>query len=288
MKHNELFFKDFNEMMSDRRAHYANDPRFQLMELPIPAMPGVQTGNIGVALCLIKGVKEPFFDALNNEVVTLVGKTTLTKRQPSPEGGWRTDANGNPLKIQVPVPNDCVAVISEKNIKLRRTLEDGKQYVASGGYKYVDYFDNNSGKRKFIYIIPRDCVYRLNTCALILTFNIHRSFYRRYKLALQNGSYIYMYVVPYKRRTDNQSYRILGVKAGCDFQKEVYDIISLWMNYNAIFNLNYTKLTEPVRGINDLGIEISHGPISEGDFISYTVSLAQEKENESNAVFNTD
>lgn len=288
MNINEVFYKEFTEMMNTRRASMGNNPKFQLVELPIPEMKGVLTGNIGASLCLIKGIHEPFFESLNNEEVLLVGKTSLTKRQPSPEGGFRKDENGRIITLQIPVPHDCVAILSTKNIKMRRFLPNGEEYISSKGFKYVDYYDTSSGVRKFIYIVPRDYVYRLSTCALILTFNTHRAYYRRYKIALQNGNYVYMYVIPYKRSVENASYRILGVKAGYNFNSEVMSIIQLWMQLGVTFNLNITALSDTVKDVNNVGITEGIGPISEGDYVRMNCSLSQEKVENSEAIFNVE
>lgn len=271
MKTNDMVFaKEFREMMYGRRSMTSG---FKVTDLPLPALDTLHRGVPKRKLALIKGIPEPFFDRLNGSEVELVGRTTLKKRQVLSDGTFRKDENGNYVTEPVTVSQDCVAVLSPISIGLRRYV-DGREHKVSKGYKYVDYVDLPSGRR-YIYIVPRAYVYRLNLCALILTPNRRRVFFKGCKLALQNGHYIYLYVIPYTYR-ENMDAVVVGVKSIPDFDKEVMTILTYWTQVGVIFPLRLTALEGNVRGLVNLGIEDLEGTVVVDDFQRYGVSMAEE------------
>jgi hypothetical protein len=252
------------------------------MELPIPEIPGMISGNIKTAIAIVKGVKEPYFSSLNGQEVLIAGKTSLTKRRVDSSGQFIKDNAGNIVKTQVPVPRDCVAIVSRENIKLRNRKEDGTIHDVSKGFKYVDFFQTKTAIRHYVYIVPKKYVFRVNACSLILTFNTHRVFYKGYRLALQNGNYAYLYVIPLKRRSEYASYRTLGIKVTPNFDREVNIIVGFWQQIGIIFNLMVTSLSEPVKGTTNLGYTELTGTLSIDEHITYTVSLLEENDNDLN------
>ena len=146
----------------------------------------------------------------------------------------------------------------------------------SQGYRYVDYVETKAGRR-YIYIVPKDFVYRLNMCALVITPNKRRTFFNGYKLALQNGNYVYMYVIPFTYR-DNLDVSVLGVKSGFDFGVEVKAIIAFWMQIGVMFNLDITALENQINGQTNLGIIELEGTVVSEDYKRFGVSMAEETE----------
>lgn len=272
----DLFFREFKDMMNGRKSLSRT---LNLVDLPLPSIKSMTAGVPKLHMALVKGVKEPFFDRLNTKEVQLIGRTQLKKRQVMSDGNFQRDKDGKYMYIQVPVPHGSVAILSTLSIGLRRYVGEGdkkRQHVVSDGFRYVDYVENN-GTRKYIYIIPKEYVYRLNMCALIMTPNKRRSFYRGSKLALQNGNYVYLYVVPYQYR-DILDQRVLGVKSSFNFDEEVSDILAYWMQIGVIFNLRATALDSQVNGITNLGILPLEGTCVSEDFVRHGVSLAAERE----------
>lgn len=271
-----LFHKEFKDMMNGRRSMVQN---FNLVDLPLPEQTTMINGSPKLHMAVVKGITEPFFDRLNKQEVQLVGRTTLKKRQVLSDGTFRKNAQGNFEYTQIPVPHGHVAILSPLSIGLKRKIMiDGveKQHKVSEGYRYVDYIQSKTG-RKYIYIVPKDFVYRLSMCALVLTPNKRRNYFQGCKLALQNGNYVYLYVVPYRYR-ESLDLRVLGVKSNFDFNAEVHQIINYWMGLGVIFNLALTTLETQVNGITNLGIMDLEGTIVSEDFQRVGVSLANETE----------
>lgn len=270
-----VFYRDFRDMMNTRRGITT----FNYVDIPLPELKTMLNGTPKGYMATVKGIKEPFFERLNGEEVQLVGRTTLKKRQVLSDGSFRKDSKENFVYTQIPVKHDCVAILSRRSVGLKRFVEVNgmkKEHKVSEGFRYVDYIETENG-RKYIYIVPKTFVYRLSLCALVLTPNKHRVYYKGCKLALQNGNYIYLHVIPFKFR-ENLSYRVLGVKAGFDFDTEVNQILRFWTEIGVIFDPKLTALEGTVSGVTNLGIMDLEGTCSLEDYVPYTVSLADEKE----------
>lgn len=278
----KLFCTEFRQMMNERNMHLKSDPRFHLVELPMPDLGKMFSVNIGRSLGKIVGVKEPYFSKLNGSMVTILKRGTYRKRQVDSFGKFIKDSKGNLVYTQVPVPRESVAVLSSVSIGLKNSVvEHGvkKKYQPSKGFKYVDYIVRD-GKKSFIYIIPREMVYRLNTCALALSQNSMRNYYKGYKLALQNGSYVYMYVIPTYKYRSQSNYRVLGVKAGIDFSQEVITILNLWQSLGVIFDLEKTS----VGGGLNLGIITLEGTLYAEDYKPLGNSMKVEKDEDEDLI----
>lgn len=275
MKTNDtIFAREFRAMMNGRRSLSQG---YKLADLPIPPIDTMTKGAPKGRLALIKGVKEMFFERLNGKEVQLVGRTSLQKRQVLSDGTFRRDSNGAYVYDQVPVPHGSVAVLSNLSIGLRRVV-DGREHKPTVGFKYVDFVETPNGRR-YIYIIPKNYVYRLELCALVLTPNRRRIYYKGCKLALQNGHYVYLYVIPYTYR-DNADVRILGVKSTFDFDREVSTILKYWAEVGVIFHPSLTALEGQVNGETNLGIVDLEGTVVADDYRRYDLSMAEEKEEE--------
>lgn len=248
----EVFTKEFKEMMSARRA---KNIEFNMNQLFIPKFTTMQSGAPKGTIALVQGVKEPYFEELNDSEVVILPRGSVEKRKVMGNGEFEKDKNGEYVTFSVAVPKDSVAVISSRNIRLKRIIKEGdtsRKHTPSQGYRYIDYKDTPMGRR-FIYLIPKVHVYKLNLAALVITPNKRRVFYKGSQLALQNGTFIYMYVVPYSYRK-SQDARVIGVKSSVDFDQEVNTILRSWIDLNILFDLGITQLADQVQGVTNLGL----------------------------------
>lgn len=271
----QVFAKEFKDMMNGRRSMSGS---FNLVDIPIPNMSSLLT-NLGKGeVCLVKGLSEDFFDKLNNSEVQILTSQILMKRQVLSDGTFRVDSNGNYVFTQVPLKQGFVAIHSKKSIGLKRKVVINgieKEHKLAEGFRYIDYFELK-GERRYIYTIPKENVYPLNLCALIITPNKHRHFYKGCKLALQNGNYLYIYVIPFKNGRETRGYRVIGTKASPYFDIEVNKLLSHWMQLGIIFDLNMTALENQVGGENNLGIMDLVGTLGIDDYIRTNYSLDYE------------
>lgn len=278
----KVFYREFKEMMNARKAHITG---FSLNSIPLPSFHQESTlktkfyvGTKTRKLALVKGVSEPFFERLNNTEVELLGRTKLYKRQVLSDGSFRKDKDGNYVVDEVTVPNTSVGVLSPISIGLKRFIEDErgkkKEHKPSEGYRYVDYVETKEG-RKYIYIVPKQFVYRLSLVALIITHNRHKNYYHGVRVALQNGHYVYVYTVPYTYR-ENSGSLVIGVKASTDFNNEVKRLFDFWQRNGIMFPIESTRLTDQLNGITNLGFQEVEGTLTPGDYKRYHQSLAEE------------
>lgn len=267
-----LFSTEFKKMMDDRRA--IAKP-FSIAKLPIPPHPSLTAVKPRGKKALIKGITEMFFDRLNNTEVEFLVKTSLKKRKVLSDGSFKRNEKGDIETIDIAVPRGSVAVISDISIGLTRTV-DGKVHKVSEGFRYVDFISNAKG-RKYIYIVPRQYVYRLNMGALILTMNKRRNYYKGVKLALQNGSYIYAYAIPYQYR-EMMDVRILSLKSSCMFDEELNVLMQGWSRVGIIYHTELTKLENNAHGVTNLGVQWLDGTLPYEEYKRYGVSLDKEKE----------
>lgn len=271
-----LFFSEFGKMMKDRKY---NGKNITLDKFRVQPMKGFNLGSPKGTIALVKGVTEPFFDRLNNSEVVLMPKCTLYKRKVNSDGTFRLDKNGKEVKTVVTLNRGSVAILSNMSIGLKRKIVKGGKEInhePSEGYRYVDYIETKNG-RKYIYIVPKDYVYRLNMCALVISTNSLRNYYKGAKIALKDGNYINIYVIPYKYRDYNGS-RILGVKSTNNFDKEFNTLLNLWYSDGLIFDIRLTYLEESIRGIKNVGLIVLN-PTNTNVYRRYNVPLSKEKEN---------
>lgn len=274
----ECFVRDFKEMMAARRSvcQGANIPG-----LPVPKFDKAVAGELKGHMFLIRGIKEEYFDKLNGEEVQQVAKGNLTKRIAGSDGKFLLDKKGQPRTQDVTVPSGSIVILSSRSIGLKNWVMvkgEKKKHKPTEGFAYVDFVETKSG-RKYMYIIPKNYVYRLNMCALVLTPNTRRVFYKGSRLALQNGSYIFMYVVPYTYR-NSQEARVIGIKSSPNFDEEVRMLLEGWVHRGVLFNPSLTQLDEQVGGLVNVGLQDIGGTVAVEDWSKYGVSLAEEKENQ--------
>lgn len=275
------FAKEFKAMMYDRKSITGF---YNIFDISIPTIPSLLT-NLGKGeVCLVKDLNEPFFEKLNNTEVQLVTTPVLMERQVLSNGSFWVDKNGDYKYKKVNLENGFIAVHSSKPIGLtRKVIVNGKEkeHNVTKGFRYIDYFELRD-ERRYIYTLPKENVFKLNLCALIITPNKHSSFYQGSKVALQNGNYLYIYVVPYKKAGDTRGYRVIGTKSYPDFSKEVKILLDYWMEIGVIFDLNMTALENHINGETNLGINDLVGTLGFDDYEKTNHSLGYVPPVESN------
>ena len=221
-------------------------------------------GQKSLGFGYIKGIAEPYFSELNGSEVEIAKEDTFYKRTILYENDmvkFRTDKDGNYVTKPIYLQDGFVGVFSKKNIHLPNRIEKNgvkKDYTPTKGYNYVDYVDIENG-RKYLYTIPMEVVFKMELCALVLSLEkkskVTRKFFKGSMIALKNGFFAYLYVVPYaniarqRRLTENmygdnigdvENFKILGMKSGINFNEEVKELLSMWKENGRIFDLEKT------------------------------------------------
>lgn len=244
----EIFYKEFQESMKFRKANCV----MNLKEVPIPEnFSGViPVRNMAVA----RGISDEKYSALNysdknkKALLSLVGNTKMKKTVYTSDGKPRQNEDGSIRTTEVTVPRNSEGVIS--------SIPISSLYKSRDGFEFVDRIKDRMNSTKFIYIVPRKYLYRLNLCALVIRLDKLRNSYTAIQVMLVNGHKLYLHVVPYKpTRARDEGTRVLKVKATANFDKEITTLLNYWQQSGVMFSLESTAFEEPVKGVYNCGIE---------------------------------
>lgn len=246
MSPDALFKKEFMQTMHERKMRALN---FHIREVVIPEK--MEEKRLPKPECVykVRGVVEPYFSKLNGKVVEKYTEE-VRKRQLTSTGEFRKE-KGKYVYDEVVVPINSMCIVSSVTIQLRNVIQEvGRPPVAynpSEGFRYVDYIEDTNGGRRYIYIIPKDYLVPLDLCALVLTPNTHRDQYKGLRVALANGHYVNLYVIPYKHQGE-RGYRVLDVKPTTNFDVEIKALLEFWVRIGVMFNPEFAHMDEAVRG----------------------------------------
>ena len=266
----EIFVREFRQMTSDRRAK----TKLDLNCIPLPDSSVFKGGIVNANKVQIRNVSDKYFSKLNNMECILLSRPSLKKRVFLPDGSFRKDTSGKLMYTDVPVPQGCVAVLSDINIEVKLS------HVSVDKLMYVDFTDDVSRKlRRYIYIIPKSFCYKINQCALVLASNKLRSYYEGCAMFLQNGHKVYLHILPFNPANTLRPYRMLAVKSTCDFKSECDDILNYWENHGVIFTRANTGLAMAVGGSSSCGFDVFPPTLTEYTGCTHSESLSDDTQN---------
>lgn len=239
----EIFYKEFVKMMSDLKGL---NGVCNLNDIPLPPEAENKFLIEKKNKVLIRGISEEYYNKLNENEALLWGSSALRKRKYDYKGEFIKDKDGNFILQDVPCPHDCVAIISPISIQVpaKYKSKEGAQYVDMVTKKNPD----GSQSHRFVYIIPRKYCYMIKQTALVLSWNKLRRFYSGNMLSLQNGSYLYIYIIPYNPSSQVRSYRVLHCKTSVDYTEELTMLKNFWVANNIMFNPAWCQLDEMIKG----------------------------------------
>lgn len=252
MTSDENFAKEFIEMMN---ALKANTGYLNIGDVPIPPALAETFAVQDKERCLVRGIPEPYFELLNEHSHTLLGHIQPKRRKFDYKGDFVYDpATGEPVLIDVDVPRDCIAIVSDIMIGLPYSKKDKPNYI------YVDYIENVNSKgetvRKYIYIIPKQYCYKLNQTALVISWNkINKNFFKEVALSLSTGNLLYLAVIPYKPTSSERPYKVLHTKVSINYDDEIDALIRYWIKNQVMFNPNDCQLVEDYKGRNNMAYQ---------------------------------
>ena len=243
MTADELFQKEFQAMMRQLRAENGN---MSLSDIPLSAELAKRCFVLKQDMVYICNIDDEYYGRLNGEEAILLSRPSLKRRMYDSKGEF-VKKDGVVQYKEVDVPNNCLAVVSQRPIGLKTKYKPKEQFI------YVDYIQNDkdpSAPRKFIYILPRKYLYRVNMSALVISQNkMTRAFYSGVAISCTNGNVLFMYVIPYKHSLAEKAYRVLAT--GTDPSKLMElsrDIFVHWVNVGFAFNPQGCEVLESTSG----------------------------------------
>lgn len=228
------FYKEFVQTMRERKAYTG---AFNLQGLYIPDEIRVDIPKTDTLM--INGVNIDYYKSLNRSECLRIGRTNLVRRLFNNKGEFKLNSDGSNMVEEVDVPHGSVAVLSDINIKVPLAFK-------AEGFNYVDYVERSIDgkiKRSYIYIMPKRYCYKVNKVALVISNNKLTQTYMGYRLFLQNGYDIYLQVAPFKPSSaKNMGRRIISLKNGTDFNGEIKQLLSCWIQRKIIFDPRYFEV----------------------------------------------
>lgn len=237
----EIFVKEFNLMMNMRKGMTG---QVNLNDIPLP--PGSEKHLFVETRDKVRiiGIQEEYFSKLSGTEALLWGHKQLQRRKFDYKGQFIMK-DGHYVLQDVTCPQECVAVISKDSIGVPNTFKSKEQSC------YVDMISRktpNGEQHRYVYIIPKKYCYKVKQTALVLSWNKLRRFYQGIGLSMQNGSVLYMYVIPYNPNSSVHNYRILHCKTSVDYTHEITVIKNFWIQRGIIFNPADCQLMDYVKG----------------------------------------
>lgn len=252
-----MFRKEFKAMCEYRQQYLRNVRKFALMNLPLPAnMQDIDISNCKAEYAEIKGVTEEFFKELNGvRVHVYPDKTKMVRPRVQSDGTVMRDTTGAVVLSTIEVPKGSLLVATNKKVVIPSFVQDtqgvkvkykpkdsGFMYITVSGVKQ----DDGSVLRQYYYAIPKQYLYELNYCGLVLSLHPRRvqTFYYSVRLMLQNGCCIYASVMPLNkisRAVEEQ--RIVYKALSCDMQKVIRYLFDFWAAQPVVTYPNGYKLT---------------------------------------------
>ena len=272
MTTDELFYKEFSQMMLSLKGitGYVN-----LQDIPMPPEASGHFLKEKHDKVAIGYINDEYYGKLSNSEALLWSNGALRRRKFDYKGEFMKDSNGNFILEDVVCHQDCLPIISD--IKLGVPLK----YKPQESFEYVDCIVKNTPEKKFVkflYIVPRKYLYKINQTALVLSWNKLRVYYSGVALSLQNGHILYLYVIPYKPNNVEHNYRVLHCKTSDDYSAEMTLLRDYWLKNNVIFNPNWCQLTEPVKGRDNMAVLRLDGVLDTYERFNTSKSLGEAEE----------
>lgn len=268
----DVFKKEFEKMLEDRKCYLGMYYRFNLYDIPLPSFPNlikdvlINTDNnkeeldVKQRTYIVKGLDEPYFKKLNDTEVKIVNKDKVMKRIADADGKFIVK-NDDYVYKTIDVPKGFKAIHSNIPIGIQRKIVVKgveKLYNPTYGFHYVDYFESPT-ERRYVYIIPEENLVPADMGMLIMTVesSTHRDYYKGYKVALTNGYSIKLFVESWNKRNNsantvpidkigrklvNNTYRIIGAKVSMDFEQEIEQLFAFWTARSIMFDRKLTSL----------------------------------------------
>lgn len=226
----DLFIKEFRENVrkqGDKNIH----------EIPLPKICSNWEVS-GTEVDAVKGITKECYNKLNKTVVKRLPKGKEAKRRKIDKvtRGFVKDSSGKFIYEDYKVPVGSVVVTSTKDIGLSY-----KDYLSTeGGYGYIDFRIIN-GEKVYMYVLPKEVLYKVNQTALVLTVK-SMTCYSGYGYNTWGKGIIFLYVIPYSPSRKYEATLVLKTGHTLDYTKEIKTISDFWEGVNLIPNIALSSL----------------------------------------------
>lgn len=188
----------------------------------------------------VMGVEDQYYKALNDSVVRKLPKGYVAKRRiiDKVTRTYKKGEDGKYLYDDYQVPGGSTVITSGMNINLPYS-----RYVKDeSGFGYVDFF-KRKGNLEYMYVLPRENLYRVNQTALAISVKNMKNFQGMGYLTWDNGV-IYIHVIPYNPNSSYIGSKILKTGTTLNYTKEIHAISDYWESIGFIPNIKLSALQD--------------------------------------------
>lgn len=186
----------------------------------------------------VKGITDEYYQKLNMTIVRQVPKSQEVKRRVIDKAtrSYKKDDSGAYVYQDYTIPTGSIAVLSPQDISL--PFSRYKKDV--DGFGYVDFIEKD-GKLLFIYVIPREFLYKVNQIAIAISVKNMKN-YQGVGFLTWDSGVIYIHAIPYSPNSKYTGTRILKTTRCLNCSKEFHTISDYWQSIGLIPNIGLCSL----------------------------------------------
>lgn len=218
----------------------------------------------GREMFYVQGIEDKYFEKLNGSYVERPPKGTVVKRRKVDRAtrSYKRNPDGSYDYEEIKVSQNCVVVISEKNLSLPYGYK-------KDGYGYVD-FVIRKGKREFLYIVKKENLYKANQTALAISVKNMKNYSGMGYMTWRSGV-IYLHIIPYKPNSVYVGSKILKTGVSLNYGAEIKGIVNYWISNNVIPNITLCS-------VDDGNLVLRPTEVGYADYIPYDVVSLGDRE----------
>lgn len=228
----------------------------------------------------VRDIEMEEFKPLNDLIVMQVPRHKAVQRRKVDKVTRKFATNDDGYVFEeYKVPTGSSAVVSNRCLDLSY---DWFKINNKDGYGYVDYFTPN-GKRMYIYVLPKEVLYKANQTALVVSKKSSMKCYSGVGYKTWKYGMLYLYVIPYNPNVTYAESIVLKTGLSTNYIEERDILINYWQSIDLIPNLALAKLSDdtslvekPIGSTYNEYIAIELLPLSKKEILGDDTNGSQE------------
>ena len=211
-----------------------------IFKIPLPEE--VKYWNIsGTDVYKVKGVSDSVFKDLDGDIVKKLPSGTVAKQRViNPVNRlFKTNEDGSYVYRDYPTVSGSMVVRSDRDLEIPFAYWKNPK----DGYGYVDFVISEDYGMEFMYMLPKDCLYKVNQTALVLSVKDMKNYKGMGYNTWSNGK-IFLHVVPYNPNSKYVGSKVLKTGDSLDYSKEIKTIVDFWQVNNIVPEIRLCSLED--------------------------------------------
>lgn len=185
----------------------------------------------GTNLYKVKDIKNTAFQGLEGKIVKGLPSGTVAKQRiiNPVNRQFKKDENGNYLYNDYTVSSGSMVVVSDEDLEIPFSYWKSPKE----GYGYVDFVLSRERGMEFMYMLPKESLYKVNQTALVLSVKDMKN-YMGMGYNTWNSGKIFLHVIPYNPRSQYVGSKILKTGYSLNYNEEIKTIVNFWQSCGLI------------------------------------------------------